>query len=135
MPLASTKKSRNKLEIELFLAPSDVPEYIFAESKPSEDELHINFKYNDHEDEKQAVENPLFRLVVGIYSGKVLRIELRGIGREGIGEIELTRKIKDDVVPAIEERIKDVRGLRARSNLQRAEQVLTLSAGHLASIA
>jgi hypothetical protein len=126
-------KKKSRMGISLFLPPSDVPQFVYPEYREKEDVFTINFKYTDEEKEKELFKQKNIRLVIGIYSGKPLRIEIRDIRRENINEIQLTRIIRDDVGNLIEQNIDKVKELREKSNLKCAKEVLKQTAGSLAA--
>jgi len=124
-----------KMQIELFLPPTDIPEYIYQEIESEKDELNIRFKYVDKEEEKELWANSDVRLIIGTYSGKLLRIEIKGVKENHITEVQLTHKIRTEVRNAITHSVNRLSGLRFRSNLERAEQTLQQNADKLGELA
>lgn len=126
-------KKMKKMKIELFLPPSDIPQFIYPEYKEKEDNLIIEFKYMDKEKEKELFNRENVRFIIGEYSGKPLKIEIHNIKKENINRIELINKISSGLNRLLEDNIAKIKDLREKSNLSIAKQVLNENAEKLAS--
>jgi len=127
-------KKMKKMKIELFLPPGDIPQFIYPKYNEKEDNLIIEFKYMDEEKERELFNRENVRFIIGEYSGKPLKIEIRNIKKENITRIELTNKI-GSINKLIEENITKTRDLRLRekSNLSFAGEILSQNANELAN--
>lgn len=123
-------KKMRKMKIELYLPPSDIPQFIYPEYKEKEDNLIIEFKYMDKEKEKELFDRENVRFTIGEFSGKPLKIEIRNIKKENINRIELINKI-GSINKLIEENITKIRDLREKSNLSIAREILSQNANEL----
>jgi hypothetical protein len=124
-------KSRG-IKVELYLPPTDVPQYICSEYDKERDLFCIVFKYTNSEREKELFNQENSRFLIGSQSGKPLRIELSDIVKRGIDQVKLVNIIKEDISRLIESNICQSQHLRERTNLQCAGQVLKVSASELA---
>lgn len=124
-----------KVDIALFLPPSDIPEFISPAYDRHNDIFFINFKYFDQEKEKELFSEENIRLLIGDYSGKPLRIEIKNVKKDSINTIQLTHIIREDISRLIEERINQLGDLRKISNLKCADEVLKENAEVLAEAA
>lgn len=122
-----------RLRIELYLSPSDIPQNIMPIYDGKEDKLTISFQYIDSEKEKELINRDGIRLMVGIYSAKPIRIEVRDIKKEGINSVKLTNILSEGIGKLIDAKKSEYEGMRERANLSTAEEFLKINAGVLAN--
>jgi len=123
---------REKVDIKLFLPPSDVPKSIDHKYDKEKDLLKIVFRYWMGEKEVKLFEKNNIKLFIGFSSGKPLRIEIERVRENNIDQIQLKNIISKDLSQLIETRLKEVTDLRKRTNLRYADEILQESAEELA---
>ncbi|MFC1676415.1 hypothetical protein ACFL3G_05060 [Planctomycetota bacterium] len=121
-----------KINIELYLPPSDIPQNISSGYIKDKDTLFIIFDYPTLEKSKKLFDKENIKFFIGTSSGKPLRIEICNLSKEGIGQVDLSHIIKHDLSNLIESEIGVLTNLRKRANLECADEVLKESAEELA---
>ncbi|MBW7957432.1 MAG: hypothetical protein H3C68_06010 [Deltaproteobacteria bacterium] len=129
-PIADLHKTR--VRIKLYLPPSDIPKTISPNYNKNEDRLTITFDYIDSEKEKELLNRDGIKLIVGVYSGKPLRIEISNIKKERIDNVKLTNIIESEIGKLIDSKKSELEGAREKANLSFAEELLKSNAGILA---
>ena len=132
MDASEEMKEFAKVDIKLFLPPSDVPKSIDHKYDKEKDLFQIAFRYWTEEKEVQLFEKDNMRFFVGSSSGKPLRIEIEEVRKNNIDEIKLKNIIINNLRQVIEKIIGKLPDLRKRENLRCADQVLEQSADELA---
>jgi len=123
---------KGKVVIKLFLPPSDVPQYIFPNYDTNRDIFCINFKYSDQEKEKKVFDTETANLIIGEFSGKPIRIEVKCVKVQHINTIALSNIIRQDIHQLTQQQIDKIRDLRGKSNLIKMQAVLTEKAQEIA---
>lgn len=121
-----------QVNIKLFLPPSDTPQYIFATQDKNKDIFCINFQYSNQEKEKNLFDTELANLIIGEFSGKPIRIEIKNVNAHRIDVIALTNIIRDDISQLIQAEMNKLGGLSEKSNLIKAREILTEKAQEIA---
>ncbi len=119
------KGERVKLDIQLFLPPTDVPDSIEAQYDEKRDVFKIHFLYPDMEKRTALLEQDNVRLTIANSSGKPLSIEIKHLKKESIGKIRLRQIICKDVRTLTRDEIDRFSNLRKKTNLESMNQVLT----------
>lgn len=132
LDISESMKKTSKVNIELYLPPSDIPQYIHPDYNKKDDIFIINFKYFDTEKEKELFNKENIKFFIGLNSGKPLRIEISNIDTERIGQVKLTNIIRNDISRLIEENITPTSAIREKSNLRITEEILKENAAVLA---
>lgn len=121
-----------KVNIELYLPPSDIPQNISSNYVKEKDVLLIEFDYPIKEKPRKLFEEENISLFIGASSSKPLRIEINKISEESIDQIKLSHIIKHDLSNLIEKEIGGITNLRKKTNLERADKILKENAENLA---
>ncbi len=131
MDVAEEMQERGKVNIKLFLPPSDVPKSIYHKYNKGQDLFQIVFRYWTEEKETKLFDKDGARLFVGTSSGKLLRIEIEGIRKNNVDIIQLKNIITKNLRETIESKIDKLSDIRKRANLRCADQILERSADEL----
>lgn len=125
---------RQEVNIQLYLPPTDVPQYVSGCYNDSEDSFVITFSYQNTENESELFDKDNIKFLIGTSSGKPLRIEIKNIKKEKVDTIRLSQIIRDDISKLIEQTIGRQQTPRAVANLKCAEAVLKGTADELARV-
>lgn len=121
-----------RVNIKLFLPPSDVPNSIDHKYDKEKDLFQIAFRYWTDEKETKLFEKDKIRLFVGNSSGRPSRIEIEDVRKNNVDQIQLKNIITRDLSRLIESKIEGLSDLRKRANLRCADEILQESAEELA---
>lgn len=121
--------------IQLFLPPTDIPDYIKTDYNEKNDCVNIIFCYPNEERESELFRKDNLRLLVASYSGKPLRIEVKNVKKDKIDKIRLTNIIKNDLREAIKQKVSHLQNERQRKYLENFDEVLDETADEMAECA
>jgi len=124
-----------KVDIKLYLPPTDVPDNVKADFDASTESFIITFQYTVNETGKILFDNPEASMEVGKKTGKPLVIRVKNILSEKITQIELTKIIQTKVENQIIENYSKVSDLRQKGNLEKTKDFLNQQVGELVSAA
>ncbi len=121
-----------RVNIKLFLPPSDVPNSIDHKYDKEKDLFQIAFRYWTDEKETKLFEKDTIKFFVGVSSGRPSRIEIEDVCKNNVDQIQLKNIITKDLSQLIENIRKDLTDLRKQANLRCVDEILQESAGELA---
>jgi len=121
--------SQKGIHIELFLPPSDIPEFLQHKYDEVHDILFIDFKYAIQEKIERLFEKEGISLWIGKESGKPFYLQIKNIKKDKIDAVQL-RNIFYEELPSIS---KDL-PVRKKTNLERAKEFIGDKADDLVGV-
>jgi hypothetical protein len=134
-PIKKPRELKSRMNISLYLPPTDIPEAILALYEKNIDSFKIKFQYSILEKGKYLFSNKQAKFLIGEKSGKPLMIEIKDIKKNNIDEIHIKNFIEKNLEGFIEEKLSEILDLRQKTNIERVKEVLTDNASDLAKIA
>ena len=130
-----TNDERATLNIQLYLPPTDVPDFLESNYDEKKDNLHIFFVYPDKEKKIEKIPGDNFQLNVAHSSGKPLEIIINDIKKQQIDKVELKQIIHDDIGKLIHKQLQNLQNIRKRTNLEHIDKILKLTSDALVQTA